>query len=135
MVFQVIPRERMFYDLLERAADNVAAGARELASLVDALPGAASQHQRIRDLERQLAGVQKELQTLRTELNADPQLVVIPLKNADAGKVVVMINELLGIGPHLTLDAAVKTNSVVIRAGARQIVQARAIIERVDVKK
>jgi uncharacterized protein len=51
MVFQVIPRERLFYDLLEQAADNVAAGARELASLVEALPGAAAQHQRIRDLE------------------------------------------------------------------------------------
>lgn len=53
MVFQVIPRERLFYDLLEQAADNVAAGARELASLVEALPGAAAQHQRIRDLEHQ----------------------------------------------------------------------------------
>lgn len=51
MVFQVIPRERLFYDLLEQAADNVAAGAKELVSLVEALPGAATQHQRIRDLE------------------------------------------------------------------------------------
>jgi uncharacterized protein len=51
MVFQVIPRQRLFYDLLEQAADNVAVGARELASLVDALPEAAAQHQRIRDLE------------------------------------------------------------------------------------
>jgi predicted phosphate transport protein (TIGR00153 family) len=51
MVFQVIPRQRLFYDLLEQAADNVASGARELASLVDALPEAAAQHQRIRDLE------------------------------------------------------------------------------------
>lgn len=53
MVFQVIPRERLFYDLLEQAGDNVAAGALELASLVDALPEAAAQHQRIRDLEHE----------------------------------------------------------------------------------
>jgi hypothetical protein len=53
MVFQVIPRERLFYGLLEQAADNVAAGARELASLVEALPEAAAQHQRIRDLEHE----------------------------------------------------------------------------------
>jgi predicted phosphate transport protein (TIGR00153 family) len=53
MVFQVIPRERLFYDLLEQAADGVAVGARELADLVEALPDATVQHQRIRDLEHE----------------------------------------------------------------------------------
>ncbi len=53
MVFQVIPRERLFYDLLEQAAENVAVGARELVSLVEALPEAAAQHQRIRELEHE----------------------------------------------------------------------------------
>lgn len=53
MVFQVIPREQLFFDLLEQAADGVAAGAAELAVLVDALPDAAAQHQRIRDLEHE----------------------------------------------------------------------------------
>ena len=51
MAFQVIPRERLFYDLLEQAADNVAVGALELDSLVEALPEAAAAAQRIRDLE------------------------------------------------------------------------------------
>lgn len=51
MVFQVIPRERAFYDLLEQAADGVAAGAAELAELVDALGTAADHHRRIRELE------------------------------------------------------------------------------------
>jgi predicted phosphate transport protein (TIGR00153 family) len=53
VVFQVIPRERLFYDLLEQAADGVAVGARELADLVEALPDATKQHQRIRDLEHE----------------------------------------------------------------------------------
>jgi predicted phosphate transport protein (TIGR00153 family) len=53
MVFQVIPRERLFYDLLEQAADGVAGGARELEALVAALPDATAQHQRIRDLEHE----------------------------------------------------------------------------------
>ncbi len=53
MVFQVIPRERLFYDLLELAADGVAVGARELVDLIDALPDAAEQHRRIRELEHE----------------------------------------------------------------------------------
>jgi predicted phosphate transport protein (TIGR00153 family) len=51
VVFQVIPRERLFFDLLEQAADGVAVGARELVDLVDALPNATEQLQRIRELE------------------------------------------------------------------------------------
>ena len=53
MVFQVIPRERIFYDLLEQAADGVAVGARELVDLIEALPDATKQHQRIRELEHE----------------------------------------------------------------------------------
>ena len=49
----MIPRERVFYDLLEQAAVGVAVGARELADLVEALPDATRQHQRIRDLEHE----------------------------------------------------------------------------------
>jgi predicted phosphate transport protein (TIGR00153 family) len=49
--FQVIPRELAFYELLDRAADNVAEGARELAALVDDLPNAAAHNDRIADLE------------------------------------------------------------------------------------
>ena len=53
MAFQVIPRQRLFYDLLEQAADGVAVGARVFEDLIDALPDAAEQHQRIRDLEHE----------------------------------------------------------------------------------
>ena len=51
VTFQVIPRERLFYDLLEQAADGVALGARQLVDLIDSLPNATEQLQRIQDLE------------------------------------------------------------------------------------
>jgi uncharacterized protein len=51
VTFQVIPRERAFFDLLERAADGVAEGARELAALVDELPHGEDRWRRIQDLE------------------------------------------------------------------------------------
>jgi uncharacterized protein Yka (UPF0111/DUF47 family) len=51
--FQAIPRERAFYDLLEQAADGVAAGAVELDALVGDFEHAASHEERIRELERQ----------------------------------------------------------------------------------
>jgi len=53
VAFQVIPRQRIFYDLLEQAADGVAVGARVFEDLIDALPAAAEQLQRIRDLEHE----------------------------------------------------------------------------------
>jgi predicted phosphate transport protein (TIGR00153 family) len=52
MGFQVIPRERVFFDLLEEAAANVVLGARELCLLVDALPDGSDQRERIREIER-----------------------------------------------------------------------------------
>ena len=51
MPFQVIPRELAFFDLLERAADGVAEGARELVALIDDLPHATERNERIQDLE------------------------------------------------------------------------------------
>jgi predicted phosphate transport protein (TIGR00153 family) len=53
VVFQVIPRERSFFDLLERAADTAAAGARELVDLIDDTPFAAAHSARIQDLEHE----------------------------------------------------------------------------------
>jgi predicted phosphate transport protein (TIGR00153 family) len=49
--FQVIPRELVFFDLLDRAASNAVLAARELVALVDDLPGASEHAQRIEDLE------------------------------------------------------------------------------------
>jgi predicted phosphate transport protein (TIGR00153 family) len=51
--FQVIPKEPVFYDLLEQAAMGVAAGTRELVALVDELPGGGEHDRRIRELEHE----------------------------------------------------------------------------------
>lgn len=51
MTFQVIPRERAFYDLLEKDAEGVASGARELRALVGDFEHADVHRQRIHDLE------------------------------------------------------------------------------------
>jgi uncharacterized protein len=49
--FQVIPRELVFYDLLDQAARNVADGSGELLALVDDLTHAERHASRLRDLE------------------------------------------------------------------------------------
>jgi predicted phosphate transport protein (TIGR00153 family) len=51
--FQVIPRELVFYDLLDQAAANVAEGAGELLALVDDLSHAPEHAARIRELEHE----------------------------------------------------------------------------------
>ncbi|MDP9341409.1 MAG: DUF47 family protein [Actinomycetota bacterium] len=53
MPFQAIPREQSFFGLFERAAANVAEGARELAALTADLGGAESASARIRDIEHE----------------------------------------------------------------------------------
>ncbi len=52
MAFQVIPREQAFFDLLEGAADGVAAGARELAALMADPSQAEARSRRIEELEQ-----------------------------------------------------------------------------------
>jgi uncharacterized protein len=52
--FQVIPKELAFYELLDRAARNVADGAGELLALIDDLPNAAAHAAHVR--EREAAG-------------------------------------------------------------------------------
>lgn len=52
-MFQVIPRERAFYDLLERDAAGVAASARELLSMVASFPDGALGAARIAELEQE----------------------------------------------------------------------------------
>ena len=51
MPFQVIPREQAFFDLFDRGAANVAAGAAELESLADDLDAAEDHSARVRDIE------------------------------------------------------------------------------------
>jgi predicted phosphate transport protein (TIGR00153 family) len=49
--FQVIPRELVFYDLLDAAARNVAEGSGELLTLIGDLTNVAAHAERIRDIE------------------------------------------------------------------------------------
>ncbi len=51
VAFQVIPRERAFYDLLEQAAGGVVAGAKQLQELVGDFSQAETHGRRIRELE------------------------------------------------------------------------------------
>ena len=51
MTFQVIPRERAFYDLLEQDGEGVASGARELRTLIADFEHADEHRQRIHRLE------------------------------------------------------------------------------------
>jgi uncharacterized protein len=51
VAFQVIPRERAFFDLLEQASEGVARGAAELAALIDELPHGEDRWRTIQDLE------------------------------------------------------------------------------------
>ena len=53
MPFQAIPREQSFFELFQRAADNVASGARELATLASDLGDAEAAGARLRDIEHQ----------------------------------------------------------------------------------
>ncbi len=53
MSFQAIPRERGFFDLLERAADGVAAAARELQALVGDFEHAEDHRDRLEELEHE----------------------------------------------------------------------------------
>jgi hypothetical protein len=51
MPFQVIPRERAFYGLLEEAAANVLEGTRELLALASDLPNGGEHRERVETLE------------------------------------------------------------------------------------
>jgi hypothetical protein len=51
--FQVIPREQSFFELFERAAANVAGGARELAGMTSDLRDAEDVSARLRDIEHE----------------------------------------------------------------------------------
>lgn len=64
MPFQVIPRELAFFDLLERAADGVAAGARELDALVGDFREAATHSARIQELEHEGDDLTHEMMSL-----------------------------------------------------------------------
>lgn len=77
MPFQAIPRELAFYNLFERAAANVEAGARELLALVDDLPNSAVHGTTIQDLEHKGDDLTHEIMGL---LNTT---FVVPIDRSD----------------------------------------------------
>jgi predicted phosphate transport protein (TIGR00153 family) len=75
--FQVIPRELVFYDLLDAAARNVAEGSGELLALLDDLPNAAARADRIREIEHRGDDLTHEI------ISTLNQTFVVPLDRHD----------------------------------------------------
>ncbi len=77
MPFQVIPRELVFYDLLEAAARNVAEATGELIALVDEVPAVTVRAERIRELEHRGDDLTHEI------ISTLNQTFVVPLDRHD----------------------------------------------------
>jgi hypothetical protein len=126
--FQVIPRELVFYDLLDAAARNVAEGAGELLALVDDLPNAAVHAAEIRELEH--AGdelTHRIIATLNTTF-------VVPIDRHDIHRLATALDDIIdyqqGVGDLIELlpitdpfpwfrkqvDALARTCGSVVRA-------------------
>jgi len=89
VAFQVIPRELVFYELFDRAADGVVAGARELAALVSDLAGAEAHAERIQDLEHAGDDLTHEIiATLNTTF-------VTPFDRADIHRLASLMDDVL----------------------------------------
>jgi len=61
VTFQVIPREQAFYDLFERSANTVAAGAQELLALTEDFANGAAHNDRIQQLEHEGDAITHEI--------------------------------------------------------------------------
>ena len=89
--FQVIPRELVFYELLDRAADGVVAGAHELATLLSDLAGAPAHAERIQELEHAGDDLTHEIiATLNTTF-------VTPFDRADMHGLAVALDSCVGL--------------------------------------
>lgn len=101
MPFQVIPRELAFYELLDRAARNVADGAGELLALVHDLEHAAEHAAHIRELES--AGDELTHEIIRL-LNAT---FVVPIDRGDIYRLATALDDILdfheGVGDLIEL--------------------------------
>jgi predicted phosphate transport protein (TIGR00153 family) len=87
--FQVIPRELVFYELLDRAADGVVAGAHELAALLADLAGAPAHAERIQELEHAGDDLTHEIiATLNTTF-------VTPFDRADIHRLASLLDDVL----------------------------------------
>ena len=89
MPFQVIPRELVFYDLLEAAARNVAEATGELVALIDEVPSVTLRVERIRELEHRGDDLTHEI--IRT-LN---QTFVVPLDRHDIHRLASALDDII----------------------------------------
>jgi hypothetical protein len=102
----------------------------------------ANPEKRLVELERRLASVLKDIQELRRDLQAEPPVVAIPVKNAgDVGELArllrgLMTNQTIPPSniPTPTIEAARMTKCVVVRGNADQIRTAKELIGLLDVK-
>jgi predicted phosphate transport protein (TIGR00153 family) len=87
--FQVIPRELAFYDLLDRAARNVAEGAGELLALVDDMPNASVHAVTIHELESHGDDLTHEI------LNLLSTTFVVPIDRHDIQRLASALDDVL----------------------------------------
>jgi len=89
VAFRVIPRELVFYELFDRAADGVVAGAHELAALVSDLAAAGKHAERIQELEHAGDDLTHEIiATLNTTF-------VTPFDRADIHRLASLLDDVL----------------------------------------
>ena len=130
--FQVIPRELVFYELLDRAADGVVAGARELAALLDDLAGAQAHAERIQELEHAGDDLTHEIiATLNTTF-------VTPFDRADIHRLASLMDDVLdaqeAVADLLVLHGIVAPMAAVPRAGRRAGPGRRAVAGAVSLR-
>ena len=89
MPFQVIPRELVFYDLLEAAARNVAEATGELVALIDEVPSVTLRVERIRELEHRGDDLTHEI------ISTLNQTFVVPLDRHDIHRLASALDDIL----------------------------------------
>jgi predicted phosphate transport protein (TIGR00153 family) len=89
MPFQVIPRELVFYDLLEAAARNVAEATGELVALIDEVPSVTLRVERIRELEHRGDDLTHEI------ISTLNQTFVVPLDRHDIHRLASALDDIV----------------------------------------
>ena len=89
MPFQVIPRELVFYDLLEAAARNVAEATGELVALIDEVPSVTLRVERIRELEHRGDDLTHEI------ISTLNQTFVVPLDRHDIHRLASALDDII----------------------------------------
>jgi outer membrane murein-binding lipoprotein Lpp len=91
--------------------------------------------QRVIDLENELAAVRKELKEVRRQVQARPQLTVVPVKNVDAASLTQVLTKLF-VGDRNDVSVAVVPNAsyVIVCADAETTRNIKIAIQTLDRK-